>query len=129
MEWVIVFIVIVFIINAYYGDDKPSTNNEFLDKPEKLTSDHRLTLFMYTKSQYLKSPEWQAKRKQVLTRDRYKCTNCSSTSNLNIHHKRYDTLTKEPIAHLVALCQICHNALHKSKGFPKTYEDYMNFRS
>ena len=86
-------------------------------------------LFMYTKAEYLKSKEWQNKRKAVLKRDNYTCQNCKATGvPLHVHHKSgYDLIPNEPLSCLVTLCADCHKAEHDRHGYPKTYIDYMNW--
>lgn len=43
-----------------------------------------------TYSEKLKSPKWQKKRLQILSRDGFTCRNCGNTENtLHVHHKFY----------------------------------------
>jgi 5-methylcytosine-specific restriction endonuclease McrA len=37
----------------------------------------------------LKDPRWIAKRKQILARDKKKCTICNGNENLHVHHLYY----------------------------------------
>ena len=82
--------------------------------------------FRYYKDNYLKSPQWDTKRKQTLKRDHYTCQCCKADSvPLEVHHlSGYDLLPGEPIECLVSLCRDCHQAQHKFYGYPKTLEDY-----
>lgn len=46
--------------------------------------------FSMTYVEKLKSPKWQKKRLDILNRDRFTCTACSSDSKtLHVHHKYY----------------------------------------
>jgi 5-methylcytosine-specific restriction endonuclease McrA len=92
------------------------------------TTDNNLTKFMYMKSKYLKSQEWKDKRKLVLKRDHYKCKSCKSYNNLEVHHlSGYSDIPNEPTKSLVTLCRSCHQAWHDKHGYPKIYQDYINW--
>lgn len=84
--------------------------------------------FLYMKSKYLKSAEWQAKRKLVIARDRYHCTSCGTLRDLRVHHKsHYISIPNEPLSALITLCDSCHTELHERIGYPKSYNDYVNW--
>jgi len=69
---------------------------------------------------YLESPEWYAKRAEVLERDRNRCTECNAEFNLHVHHKTYKRLCNESLDDLITLCYVCHMKLHdKPKPKPK----------
>lgn len=64
-------------------------------------------------SEKLKSPKWQKKRLEILSRDKWKCKLCSDTeTTLNVHHLKY---TKEPWnapnIDLITLCEHCHSMI------------------
>lgn len=61
---------------------------------------------------YLKSPEWFEKRNAVLQRDQYKCRNCDSKKNIQVHHKTYANVYNERLTDLVTLCDECHKKYH-----------------
>jgi hypothetical protein len=86
-------------------------------------------LFMYMKTRYLASKEWQNKRKTALARDNYTCQRCGVTGvPLHVHHKSgYNLIPNEPLSCLVTLCEACHTAVHTEFGYPKTYQEYMNW--
>lgn len=74
---------------------------------------------MYDKTfyqKYLQSPEWAAKRRQILDRDKHKCQTCLSGREvrLEVHHKSYEHLGNEPLEELITLCNICHDAITSS---------------
>lgn len=64
-------------------------------------------------------PKWKKRRKEILTRRGYKCENCKSKDNLQVHHKRYvkgRQLWQYPDKELQALCARCHRAEHGLEG-------------
>lgn len=60
----------------------------------------------------LKDPRWQKLRLEVLNRDNWTCTNCSSKeNNLQVHHLKYCGEPWEtPPEFLTTLCEKCHDA-------------------
>ncbi|PWB27918.1 HNH endonuclease signature motif containing protein [Flavobacterium sp. HTF] len=70
--------------------------------------------------------EWKTKRNQILTRDG-KCIICSSTENLQIHHRQYHFIVREnkfklPWDYedylLITLCEVCHRRGHSKYKVP-----------
>jgi 5-methylcytosine-specific restriction endonuclease McrA len=61
---------------------------------------------------YLLSPKWQAKRKQVLRRASYRCEQCGKRARLDVHHKTYERIFNEALTDLQALCRLCHKGKH-----------------
>lgn len=58
---------------------------------------------------YLRSPEWQAKRQQVLARAKGKCEKCNrQAARLEVHHLHYRNFGHEDLMDLRALCEWCH---------------------
>lgn len=75
----------------------------------------------------LKSPHWQRKRLEILTRDNFTCQICKSTEdNLQIHHRHYLT-GRDPWDYpgelLVTLCYKCHK---KEEDLELTAKDAVN---
>lgn len=64
---------------------------------------------------YLKSEEWDIKRKNILKRDNYTCVECGSKENLNVHHLTYRHRYEERSYELVTLCKKCHEEVHFRK--------------
>ena len=63
---------------------------------------------------YIKSEQWQKKRKLRLEIDNNQCVMCGRHSKLNVHHLTYQNLGFENACDdLVTLCETCH-ALHHS---------------
>lgn len=61
---------------------------------------------------YLNSPAWHAKKIQVLERDAYRCALCNTGEALEVHHKTYDNIGREPLEDLTTLCAPCHSDYH-----------------
>ena len=57
---------------------------------------------------YLKSERWRLKRCIRLRIDSFKCTQCQSKSNLEIHHLTYARFGNEYLSDLITLCRACH---------------------
>lgn len=63
---------------------------------------------------YIHSPEWFGKRKEVFKLKGKICERCKSERRLHVHHKTYVNFTKEDIEKdLCVLCTKCHDLYHK----------------
>lgn len=64
--------------------------------------------------EYLNSDKWYRIRLMILDRDNHKCTMCSSTKNLEIHHKTYKYVYQEEkhLYSLTTLCRYHHYFVH-----------------
>ncbi len=62
--------------------------------------------------EYLQTETWAKKRKERMTTDCYKCTQCGSTDNLQVHHKTYERLGYERMDDLSTMCKECHFKIH-----------------
>lgn len=62
--------------------------------------------------EYLLTPEWQEKRKQVLDHAKHRCQICNSSESLNVHHRTYERRGNEDLADLTVLCKNCHSQFH-----------------
>ena len=95
-----------------------------------------------TKSEYatqLRDPRWKAKRLEVLERDGHKCTKCSSTKLLQVHHLSYVVGRKAweyDNDNFVTLCRDCHKVAHNIHPkerfymvFPSMDNEFYNLRS
>ncbi|MHB8485804.1 MAG: HNH endonuclease [Candidatus Acidiferrales bacterium] len=52
-------------------------------------------------------------RKQVLERDGWRCQNCGSSENLQVHHiQSRGRLGADTLANLITLCACCHRDVH-----------------
>lgn len=93
--------------------------NEYQTKKRMiLGSDHlenqkALSNFWEWYSDYLDSPEWKEKRRKVLLRENYICEGCGDEKAIEIHHISYKHKGNEFLFELVALCQHCHETVHR----------------
>jgi 5-methylcytosine-specific restriction endonuclease McrA len=62
---------------------------------------------------FYESSFWKSKRDEILKRDGYECTRCSSTSDLHVHHiVRKGNGGGESPSNLITLCSSCHAREH-----------------
>jgi hypothetical protein len=66
-------------------------------------------------NEYLKSPEWQWRRKMVMDREAGLCQGCRTVRAKDVHHLTYAHVGDEPLYELVALCGECHQKNHPDK--------------
>lgn len=66
----------------------------------------------YRYRRYLRSPHWQALRKQVLRRAGWRCECCGRRGPLDVHHLTYERFGRESMGDLQALCRDCHDEAH-----------------
>jgi 5-methylcytosine-specific restriction endonuclease McrA len=61
----------------------------------------------------LSPEEYRLLRKQVLERDGWRCQNCGSSANLQVHHiRKRSELGDDILDNLIALCASCHRNEH-----------------
>ena len=124
LELLIIAVILWFLF--FRPKDRLDLPFEYVNA--KPLDDKEKAAFMLYKENYLKSASWVSKRLMVLSRDNHRCSLCSSTDRLNVHHMSgYDKIPHEPLECLVTLCQECHTKEHEKHGYPSTYEDYMNW--
>lgn len=65
-------------------------------------------------NEYLRSPEWEARRNLVLDRDNFECQarlpGCAHIAN-HVHHLNYDHVFNEPLFDLESVCKSCHDRI------------------
>lgn len=61
---------------------------------------------------YLASPRWRVTRIWALALAGYRCQECRSKVELQVHHLNYENLGNEGPADLVVLCKPCHTLRH-----------------
>ncbi|MHA2066094.1 MAG: HNH endonuclease [Candidatus Thorarchaeota archaeon] len=61
-----------------------------------------------TKRRTRNQTHWKAIRQKILERDGNKCTECSSTDKLHVHHLTYENEGNEKPEDLITLCHSCH---------------------
>ncbi len=65
--------------------------------------------------EYLRSDRWNETRNKILEMDNFKCVNCDSSDNLQVHHLTYKNIGHEQDKDLITLCKKCHyNLFHDS---------------
>ena len=61
---------------------------------------------------YLRSPEWQAKRRERIELDHHTCQICCRQDQpLEVHHRSYRNLGNEEMDDLITVCRTCHKAI------------------
>lgn len=82
--------------------------------------------------EYMKSAAWQRKRRKMFSKFGEFCQICRSSNDLQIHHKTYKNLGREPLEDLQILCKACHENHHEGNVFgvadPLTREFRNQFR-
>ena len=85
-----------------------------------------------TYAEKLKSPKWQKKRLEILSRDEFTCKLCGDTEEtLHVHHLKYEK-GKHPAdidsKHLITYCAECHQIVEANKHliFKKIIKRYRN---
>lgn len=64
---------------------------------------------------YLKTPEWDARRKRSLRKAGYCCQVCNAKGvRLNVHHRTYERRGYEDDRDLIVLCADCHTIFHEN---------------
>jgi 5-methylcytosine-specific restriction endonuclease McrA len=66
--------------------------------------------------EYLKTPEWQACRRDALRRADYSCQVCNSGGPLDVHHRTYERRGTERASDLIVLCRDCHALFHGERA-------------
>jgi hypothetical protein len=78
-------------------------------------------------SKQLEDERWQAKRRKILQRDKFKCTKCGYEDNLHVHHLYYIHFNKAwqcPNNALVTLCGRCHSKWHEEHEIEVREDSY-----
>ena len=65
--------------------------------------------------QYIKSPEWNALKKQKIDESGGKCEICGKKTELEVHHWTHKTLGREKMSDLAAVCKKCHEKIEAEK--------------
>ena len=68
--------------------------------------------------EYINSLTWEKRKKQYYRKYGKFCAICGSINNINLHHKSYAMVGKEPDNHLVPLCETHHKEYHKKYPSP-----------
>lgn len=65
-----------------------------------------------TYQEYLLSKDWQQKRAQKLRESKRRCTVCSTSKQLDVHHPIYRNWTDVRMSDLRVVCRRCHEIIH-----------------
>lgn len=68
---------------------------------------------------YLRSPEWDKKRREALEEGGNRCCVCGGTDSLQVHHLSYRELGGVDISPVRVLCKACHEKVHASSEYIK----------
>jgi hypothetical protein len=64
-------------------------------------------------SDYLKTPEWNTRRRSKLKQADFRCQLCNAGKcELHVHHRSYESVGDEHPEDLVVLCDACHAKFH-----------------
>lgn len=66
-------------------------------------------------SEYLASDQWKQRRAKVLRRANNICEGCATRPATQVHHLTYDRVQHEMLFDLVAVCDECHEFIHRNK--------------
>lgn len=70
-------------------------------------------------TEYLKTPEWAAKRTACLRRDQHICQGCRERRATIAHHLTYKHVGAEFLFELISLCAVCHDRIHQEHDHGK----------
>lgn len=65
---------------------------------------------------YLNSGAWKERRRLVMARADGQCEGCGLTRATQVHHLTYQRVGDEMLFDLVAVCDACHESLHKENA-------------
>jgi hypothetical protein len=65
--------------------------------------------------EYLRTPEWQARRAAALHAASHRCQVCNTTGDLDVHHRTYERRGAELDEDLTVLCRPCHYVFHEHR--------------
>lgn len=90
-------------------------NRQVLKSPTMRRKPYARTNGSVDYRKYLKSPDWERKRSEILLARGECCEICSSTFQVQVHHETYDRLGRELDTDLKVLCRGCHENEHEGK--------------
>lgn len=91
---------------AFWSERMESLNQQRQEKNQKWWDEY---------TAYLLTPKWHDKRTRVLARDNHLCQACLKRKATQAHHLTYKHVFNEPLFDLVAVCEVCHQAVHQSE--------------
>jgi 5-methylcytosine-specific restriction endonuclease McrA len=75
---------------------------------------------------YLLSPQWQQRRRQIIRARGRRCQRCGSPRRLQLHHKTYLRLGHERDADLELLCPKCHTKADRQRARDQALQTYIH---
>lgn len=83
---------------------------------------------------YRRGTHWHSIRRAIIERDGFKCTECFSTKELNVHHKipfrMFDNVDNaNALGNLITLCKPCHRTEDAKYKWIKFDEGVLQFNS
>lgn len=108
---------ITTFLNPYKSWNKDTTISRKISVLKYMNVNHdevKKYILSMNYSDFLQTPYWTAISEHIRICAQYKCQECGSKENLNIHHKTYENHGDEihHLEDLVCLCQKCHEKHH-----------------
>lgn len=97
-----------------------------MDGPGVVMNDHEVPAHG-SYGALLFTPQWKAKRQEILNRDNQSCKICHSNNGLQVHHRQYHFVVARnqfrlpweyPGELLISLCESCHKRGHSKYKVP-----------
>lgn len=84
-------------------------------KEQRTSERRRSELAQMPYPEYLKTPEWNDRRKRQLRTAGYSCQVCNASKTvLDVHHRTYERRGNEHYKDLIVLCRGCHSTFHQN---------------
>lgn len=80
--------------------------------PEERKAENRRKWWIFY-NKYLARPHWAYIRRMAIRHAKFKCQQCQTKENLEVHHLHYGSLGHETLEDLVVLCRSCHEEEHE----------------
>ena len=99
---------------------------QFAESVKDIMQDYKPKGISNEYAEYLKTPEWQAKRNERLRIDNYTCQRCGGKRNLQVHHLTYANIGCEDVYNdLITMCEACHDDIESEKRKRREYKDFV----
>jgi len=117
---IVSLVVLIIALILYLRVRLNPTNTIVVEQDFDSTKDRHS--FAKKRNDYMKSKEWENRRKSVLERENNKCELCGKEAQA-VHHKVYPADFKDDkLENLEALCHKCHYDIHKEQIANKKQE-------
>lgn len=117
MWWILLIVVILWLYGYFSKEDNSSNSNKVIDASHhghdsrvsrahsSIDAEHNITLNQ--------SSRWAMLRQKAFEKYGSNCSSCTSTSNLQVHHKiPLSVGGTNDLDNLMILCESCHEKLH-----------------